>query len=1399
MHPDTRQFEQALLSAMLPDRRPMLAQYIRLSRHGPPPWAGGNPNGPDAPAWHALRDRLQRSTARANQRLEARPRPKFALDLPISQKRDLIAQTIRDHQVCVICGETGSGKTTQLPQICLELGRGARGLIGHTQPRRIAARTVATRIAEELDVSLGKEVGFKVRFGDQTSDSTFIKLMTDGILLAETQGDRCLEHYDTLIIDEAHERSLNIDFLLGYLRQLLPKRPDLKVIITSATIDPQRLSNHFGGPHVAPVIEVSGRMFPVDVRYHPVSGDEDDRDRDQLQAILDAVDEISYGTHGDSKGDVLVFLATERDIRETAEALRKHHPPSTEILPLFARLAAGEQMKVFDTRRAPGSRRIVLATNVAETSLTVPGIRYVIDPGFARISRYSHRTKVQRLPIEPVSRASADQRKGRCGRVAEGVCIRLYSEQDYLAREAFTAPEILRTNLASVILQMKSLRLGEVEHFPFVEAPDSRMIADGYETLHELGALDDANRLTPLGERLAKLPVDPRIGRMLLAAEGEGCLDQVLVIASALSIQDPRERPMAAADAADQAHARFRHEDSDFLTLLNLWQAYRTEGEHASWNKLRQWCHKSFLSFMRMREWEEVHQQLKGLCADIGLKPARFDAAAAPLEDRVHRALLTGLFSNVAFRGESFDYQGCRGSKLAIFPGSVLFKKGPKWVMAAELVQTTRLYARTVGKIQPEWLEQLGWHVLKRSYSDAHWQRETGQVCAFEKLTLFGLTVHARRRVHYGPIEPKLCRELFIHHALVEGELPGDPPAPFLAHNAAIIEQAREMEAKARRSDILADTKARFAFYDARLPADVYSTGAFNKWRAAAERANPRLLFMSPRDAMNPAAPEVSPERFPDAIPLRGGLASLLEPRTDDDGPVPTGQLTYVLDPGGEDDGLTLTVPLEALSQLDEHPLDWLVPGMLREKVAALVKTLPKHIRANLSADAVAEHAVESLPFGQGNLLSALSDAIRDKFKLVVPTDAWQPRALPTHLQMAVEVVDADGKSLGRSRDVASLKDRLAGRARAALAGVARQQFGQEGLSTWSFGDLPERFDLTRKGVTLTAYPAVFDRGDTVAVALADSPDAAARATHLGVRRLLALACKDELLHRLRAVATTDAMLKHYAPMGPPAELLADLVDLIVERCFLLNQPPIRTADAYEARLAACWGRLGQVAIETAGNVARILEARHRVAHRLAAGVPRTWADSVADLREHAEYLLPRGFVRLTPPDALAHFPRYVAAMQMRLEKLREGGTPREAKALSELLPAWKLFTAWAARRAADDTKAQIEADELAARQHAAALAGDSASQKNPAPSAGGKKKSVLPTNRRSVPVLPTEIAAWFLGALTAGRVPEPVRAYRWMLEELRVSLFAQELGTAQPVSSKRLADQWAKVADAPP
>ncbi|MEK6703736.1 MAG: ATP-dependent RNA helicase HrpA, partial [Planctomycetota bacterium] len=897
MDPRLRQLARRLESCLVTDRF-RIARQLRELRAS---LESGKPTDRLGPLVVA---EVDRAVDRAARRAKALPRTSYPPDLPVTQRRDEIAQAIRDHQVVVVCGETGSGKTTQLPKICLDAGRGLTGMIGHTQPRRIAARSVAARIAHELDIPLGKGVGYKVRFGDKTSPDTFLKVMTDGMLLTETQHDRPLAHYDTLIIDEAHERSLNIDFLLGYLRQLLPRRPDLKLIITSATIDPKRFSAHFGD---CPVIEVSGRTYPVEVRYRSLAAQSEADDDLRLdEGVIRSVEELIY----EGPGDILVFLPGEREIRMIADDLRAHFPPTAlEIVPLYARLSAAEQERVFANHT---TRRVVLSTNVAETSLTVPGIRSVIDAGLARISRYSTGTKVQRLPVEAISKASANQRSGRCGRLGPGIAVRLYSQSDFDGRDAFTDPEIQRTNLASVILQMIALGLGNPENFPFLDPPDGRQIRDGYDTLRELGAMDDENKLTPLGHKLAKLPVDPRIARMILAGHDEHCLAELLVIASALSVEDPRDRPMEMADKADEAHAQFDDPDSDFIGLLNLWREFRRLEAELSSGKLRKWCHQNFINWMKVREWSSTHEQLSRLATTLDLK-----ANTLPAEkDAVHRAMLTGLLCNLGKKHEEGGYTGCRNTRFHIFPGSSLFRKGPQFVMAAELVQTTKLYAREVARIDPAWVERLAAHLIKRTHTEPHWDKDAGQVFAYEKVTLLGLELVSRRRVHFGPIDPPAAREIFIQLALVDEQLVS--PAPFWRHNRDLVTYLKNLSERARRADIAVDPRLVFEFYDKRLPPDIYSTVSLDMWRKHAERASAKVLFMSEADLTPKAAHEISPDQFPDKLETFGTRLNL----------------QYKYDTTKPDDGVTITVPLQTLHQLDPQTLEWLIPGLLPAKVA---------------------------------------------------------------------------------------------------------------------------------------------------------------------------------------------------------------------------------------------------------------------------------------------------------------------------------------------------------------------------------------------------------------------------------------------------------------------------------
>ncbi|HTL28921.1 MAG TPA: ATP-dependent RNA helicase HrpA, partial [Tepidisphaeraceae bacterium] len=1268
---------------------------------------------------------IERSQRQFEHRHKHLPSPKYPPELPVVEKRQRIADAIAANQVVILCGETGSGKTTQLPKICLELGRGVAGMIGHTQPRRIAARSVAMRIAQELDSPLGHAVGYKVRFSDKLSENTYIKLMTDGILLAETQHDRFLNHYDTLIIDEAHERSLNIDFLLGYLKQLLPKRRDLKVIITSATIDPQRFSAHFWN---APIIEVSGRTYPVEVRYRPLhSDDPDEEDAELDEAILGAVDELWR----EGAGDTLIFLSGEREIREMSEALRKHHPPGVEILPLYARLSTEEQMKVF---RPHGKPRVVLATNVAETSLTVPGIRYVIDPGFARISRYAPRTKVQRLPIEQISQASANQRAGRCGRVGPGVCIRLYSEDDFVRRAQFMEPEILRTNLASVILQMKALRLGEVQNFPFIEPPDYRLIKDGYQTLHELGAINDKNELTEIGRMLAKLPIDPRIGRMILAGDRENCIDEMLIIASALSLQDPRERPLEKAPQADAAHEQFRDENSDFLGYLKLWDFWHQQAKKLSKNQMRKLAQTNFLSYVRMREWHDIHQQLHQLIAENGLvsqhakprasrhpeqsegspKPetrslpeilrsAQDDKAREkrhPKFDQIHRALLTGLLGNIAEKTDAHEYTGARNMKLFLFPGSGLFNIKPPWVAAAELVETTRLYARTVARIQPEWIEHLAAHLVNRSYSDPHWQAKTGRVMAYERVSLYGLPIVARRLVHFGPIDPLASREMFIHRALIEGEF--NTNAKFFKHNHKLVEEVHELEAKQRRRDLLVDAKVLYDFYDARIPAKVYSGPLFEAWRKEAERKDPNLLFMKIEDLMLHPAVTVTQDLFPDE--LRVNEMKL--------------PLEYHLDPGGPMDGVTVRIPLTALNQIPPEPFEWVVPGLLEEKVLTLIRSLPKPLRVNfMPAGDTARDAARSMPFRVGSLLQSLAQWLGKRAGVVIRESDFDLSTLPDYLRTNFAVIDEFGNTVGTGRDLRKLREEVGAAASETFALSPESEFTIDEITSWDFGDLPERVEIRRHGMTLYGYPAIVDQGNVVGIRLLDSPEAADAEMRRGLKRLFMLQLKKEFTQLARSIPNMQQMCLWWSTRGSCDELKEDLLNAIADSAFFGEKRVIRTREAFIELANEGWRHLSEASRAISAVVQQTLANLHEVEKQLGGRLPPTWSNAAVDIRAQLSNLVYPGFISQTPPLWLKHLPRFVAGTMVRLQKLANAGLARDEAAMATIGALWKQYS----ERLEKHRKARI--------------------------------------------------------------VDPAIEQYRWMLEELRVSLFAQELKTSVPVS----------------
>jgi ATP-dependent helicase HrpA len=1204
---------------------------------------------------------------------------RFDPALPISARREEIRSALERHPVVVVCGETGSGKTTQLPKILLEMGFGGRrSRIGHTQPRRIAARSVAARIAEELGAELGGLVGYKVRFQDRLRADTAIKLMTDGILLAETQGDRDLHEYGAIIVDEAHERSVNIDFLLGYLKQLLERRDELKVLVTSATIDAERFSRHFGA---APVIEVSGRLYPVEVRYRPVAGDEEDTTREEEEeALADAIDEACR----EGGGDVLVFLPGEREIRDTAEILRKRRIRA-EVLPLYSRLSAAEQDRVF---RPALERRVVLATNVAETSLTVPGIRYVVDTGVARVKRYSLRNKVEMLRVEPVSQAAARQRAGRCGRVANGVCIRLYSEEDFEKRPAYTEPELLRSSLASVILRAKSLGLDEVETFPFLDPPTPRAIADGYALLQELNAVDEERSLTEVGRELARLPLDPRLARMLVAARDEGCLDQVLIVAAALSVQDPRERPLEKAGEADERHGRYGDERSDFLGFLRLWKLQAEPG-------LRRLCRENFLSYPRMREWRDVHGQLEAMLAELKWPRSSVDPEKGYRQ--IHRALLAGLLGNIGIRDEGGDsptaYTGARGIKFWVHPGSWTRKPG-KWLMAAELVETTRLFARCVAGIDPKWLEDIGAHLIRRERQSPHWERSRGQVIALERGSLYGVPVYFDRRVPFGPIDPKLARDIFIQSALVEGAL--ETRAPFLAHNRRLSAEIERLEHKARRPDILVDETLIHAFYDARVPQDIHSAADFERWRAQAERERPRLLYLSRGDLMRHEAAGVTTQNFPPALELGPNRFAL----------------EYHFEPGSARDGVTLTVPLALLNQVPAARAEWVVPGLLREKVRAMAKSMPQRLRHKLgSLDDFASRFLAAVRPADLPLAAALARFIRDDVGIEVPVDAFRPDSAPPHLQMNFRVVDDHGRQLGMGRDLAALKRDL-GAGTQQILQAESQRSAAELHTGWTMGDLPELMELERDGQTLVGYPALADAGEGVVLQVFDSPEKAREVHRSGVRRLFAIAFRDRIRDLERSLAR-DMVL------GP---LKDDIVVAALERTFLAESVPVLQAD-FARRVDEGRSRFNLIAQEVARTAAGILAEQAALGKKLAA-LERGFPHPVRDVREQVARLLPAGWIARTPWERMQHLSRYLKAASLRLDKMR-ADPARDARLAAEVAGLEQPYRREAAARA---------------RQ---------------------------------------------------GRESAGLAQFGWLLEELRVSLFAQELKTPVPVSAKRLSKLW--------
>ncbi|MFF3397252.1 ATP-dependent RNA helicase HrpA [Streptomyces sp. NPDC002659] len=1250
----------------------------------------------------------ERSSTRTALRASRVPEVTYPEQLPVSQKKDVILEAIRDHQVVIVAGETGSGKTTQIPKICLELGRGVRGMIGHTQPRRIAARTVAERVAEELRTPLGEAVGWKVRFTDQVGGDTFVKLMTDGILLAEIQTDRELRAYDTIIIDEAHERSLNIDFLLGYLAQLLPKRPDLKVIITSATIDPERFSRHFSS---APIVEVSGRTYPVEVRYRPLLEDEsEESDRDQITAICDAVEEL----HGEGKGDILVFLSGEREIRDTADALNKKQYRFTEVLPLYARLSHAEQHRVFQPHTG---RRIVLATNVAETSLTVPGIKYVIDPGTARISRYSHRTKVQRLPIERISQASANQRKGRCGRTSDGICIRLYDEDDFLSRPEFTDPEILRTNLASVILQMTAAGLGDIEKFPFIDPPDHRNIRDGVQLLQELGAFDPAQKdpkkkLTQLGRKLSQLPVDPRLARMVIEADKNGCVREVMVIAAALSIQDPRERPADKQTQADQQHARFKDETSDFLAYLNLWRYIREQQKERGSSSFRRMCKQEYLNFLRIREWQDIYAQLRTVAKQMGLHLEEPSADAVAPEQSVHTSLLAGLLSHIGLKDtDKNEYLGARSAKFAVFPGSALFKKPPRFIMSAELVETSRLWARVNARVEPEWIEPLAQHLIKRTYSEPHWEKDAAAVMAYERVTLYGVPIVAQRKVNYGRIDPETSRDLFIRNALVEGDW--RTHHKFFADNRKLLTEVEELEHRARRRDILVDDETLFDFYDQRVPEHVVSGAHFDSWWKHKRQDEPELLDFEREMLMTEKAGQVTKDDYPDS--WRQGPLKF--------------RVTYQFEPGADADGVTVHIPLQVLNQVTSEGFDWQIPGLREDVVMELIRSLPKPIRRHyVPAPNYAKAFLErSVPL-QEPLPTTLARELQRMVGVPVTADDFDPTRMPDHLKITFRIIDERRRKLAESKDLDALKLQLKPKARQALsqaaaatAGPSGESIERSGLTDWTIGTLTRVFETRRAGQPVKAYPALVDAGESVSVRLFDTEAEQKQAMWQGTRKLILLNipvnpakfASDKLTNQHKLALSRN-------PHGSIQALFDDCAMAAADKLIADHGGPAWDEESYRKLYDKVRADLVDATVRTVGQVQQILAAWQACERRLKATNSLTLVNNVQDVREQLAALMPAGFVTRTGLRRLPDLMRYLVSVDRRLQQMPT-----------------------AVQR---DTTRMEKVHEM------------------------------------------QDEYAWLLEQMPQGRpVPQEVLDIRWMIEELRVSYFAHALGTAYPVSDKRI------------
>ena len=1250
-------------------------------------------------AQQAVADEIQQQIEQARLRVEQRKSAVqnpivFPESLPVTQRKAEIEKLLSEHQVIVVAGETGSGKTTQLPKMCLELGLGKLGTIGHTQPRRIAARSVAARIAEELQTELGDLVGYKVRFNDQISDNTQIKLMTDGILLAEIQTDRFLNQYSCLIIDEAHERSLNNDFILGYLKQLLPRRRDLKLIITSATIDVERFSKHFNN---APIIEVSGRTYPVEVRYRPVVEEDD---QDQLQGILNAVDELQ----AEGRGDILIFMNGEREIRDTAEALQKQNLKHTEILPLFARLSAQEQNKIF---HPSGLNRIVLATNVAETSLTVPGIKYVIDPGTARISRYSYRTKVQRLPIEPISQASANQRKGRCGRVSEGICIRLYSEEDFNSRPEFTDPEILRTNLASVILQMTALGLDDIEAFPFVDAPDKRHIQDGIKLLEELGAFEmvctksgEKRQLTVTGRQLAQLPVDPRLAKMLLSAVSQSALHEVMIIVAALSIQDPRERPQEKQQASDEKHRRFADKKSDFLAFLNLWRYLQEQQKELSKNQFRRQCQKDFLNYLRIREWQDIYHQIRLTVREMGL-PINSEKAEY---QQIHTALLSGLLSHIGLKeAEKQQYLGARNAHFAIFPNSVLFKKQPKWVMAAELVETSKLWGRMVAEIEPEWIEPLADHLIKKSYSEPRWSKSRGAVIADEKVTLYGVPIVAARPVNYGSIDPIVSREIFIQSALVEGDW--NTKHKFFKENQRLVREVEELEHKSRRRDILVDDRTLFEFYDQRIGTEVVSQKHFDTWWKKAQQKDPELLNFERSFLINDDAEQVSKLDFPNFW-HQGNLKL---------------KLTYQFEPGTDADGVTVHIPLPLLNQVEMTGFDWQIPGLREELVIALIKSLPKSYRRNfVPAPNYAQAFLGRAVPLEKPLLDTLIYELRRMTGVTVEAEHWHWEQIPSHLKMTFRVVDENGKKIAESMNLDELKFSLKDRVQESISAVADDGIEQSGLHIWSFAELPQCYEQKQRGFSVKAFPAIVDEKDAVGIKLFETEFEQAVAMQQGLRRLLLLNVPSPIKYLHEKLPNKAKLGLYFTPFGRVLDLIDDCIACAVDKLIADFGGFVWNEEGFDKLRDFVRENLNEVTVDIAQKVEQILTLTHQLNQRLKGKMDFTMAFALSDMKSQISGLIYQGFVQKSGYARLPDLLRYLQSIDKRMDKLAQDVNRDRAAML------------------------RVEQVQQAYQQLLAKLP-------------------------KSKPV------------------SNEVAEVRYIIEELRVSLFAQQLGTKYQVSDKRV------------